>query len=161
MEGPRRDGRPGILRSQLAITAEGHVHIRLDAGLVCHALDWMRTGLCSCCPPADGYGCRQAVLVLPCLVHVCTLLLRQSNRNASNMGHHKSPTSALQWCLWPLTHAHLCRSLQNEPFSAVFHDRFKLSTGARRLKFDQKFQLLAPGVLPVKHYSIWHRIVEE
>ena len=53
------------------------------------------------------------------------------------------------------------RSLQNEPFSAVFHDRFKLSTGARRMKFDQKFQLLAPGVLPVKHYSIWHRILQE
>ncbi|KAK9805333.1 hypothetical protein WJX73_003237 [Symbiochloris irregularis] len=80
MEGPRRDGRPGILRSQLTITPEGHVHIR---------------------------------------------------------------------------------SLQNEPFSAVFHDRFKLSTGGRRIKFDQKFQLLAPGVLPVKHFSIWHRIVEE
>lgn len=28
MEGPRRDGRPGILRSQLTITPEGHVHIR-------------------------------------------------------------------------------------------------------------------------------------
>lgn len=28
VEGPRRDGRPGILRSQLTITPEGHVHIR-------------------------------------------------------------------------------------------------------------------------------------
>lgn len=54
-----------------------------------------------------------------------------------------------------------CSSLQNEPFAAVFHDRFKLSTGARRIKFDQKFQLLAPGVLPIKHYSIWHRVNEE
>ena len=28
VEGPRRDGRPGILRSQLTLTPEGHVHIR-------------------------------------------------------------------------------------------------------------------------------------
>ena len=28
MEGPRRDGRPGILRSQLTVTPEGHVHLR-------------------------------------------------------------------------------------------------------------------------------------
>ena len=28
VEGPRRDGRPGMLRSQLTLTPEGHVHIR-------------------------------------------------------------------------------------------------------------------------------------
>ena len=28
VEGPRRDGRAGMLRSQLNFTAEGHVHIR-------------------------------------------------------------------------------------------------------------------------------------
>ena len=50
------------------------------------------------------------------------------------------------------------RSLQNEPYPAVFHDRLKLSTGGRRIKLDQKFQLLAPGVLPVKYFSIWHRV---
>ena len=54
--------------------------------------------------------------------------------------------------------AWLSRSLQNEPYPAVFHDRLKLSTGGRRIKLDQKFQLLAPGVLPVKYYSIWHRV---
>lgn len=40
----------------------------------------------------------------------------------------------------------------------MFHDRIKLSSGGRRVKFEQKFQLLQPGVAPVKHYSIWHRI---
>ena len=28
VEGPRRDGRPGMLRSQLTLTPEGHIHIR-------------------------------------------------------------------------------------------------------------------------------------
>ena len=51
-----------------------------------------------------------------------------------------------------------CRALQGEPFSAVFHDRIKLSTGGRRIKIEQKFQLLQPGVLPVKYYSIWNRV---
>ena len=35
MEGPRRDGRPGILRSQLSITPEGHVHIRFSLHTPC------------------------------------------------------------------------------------------------------------------------------
>ena len=48
-----------------------------------------------------------------------------------------------------------CRALQADPFAAVFHDRIKMSTGGHRLKIEQKFQLLAPGVTPVKHYSIW------
>lgn len=77
VEAARRDGRPGLLRSQLTFTPEGHVHIR---------------------------------------------------------------------------------ALQGEPYSAVFHDRIKLSSGGRRIKFEQKFQLLQPGVAPVKYYSIWHRI---
>ncbi|KAK9821271.1 hypothetical protein WJX74_006984 [Apatococcus lobatus] len=79
VEGPRRDGRAGMLRSQLNFTAEGHVHIR---------------------------------------------------------------------------------ALQSDPYSAVFHDRLKLSTGGHRLKIEQKFQLLSPGVMPVKHFSIWHRVEE-
>ena len=41
----------------------------------------------------------------------------------------------------------------------MFHDRLKLSTGGRRIKLDQKFQLLAPGVLPVKYYSVWQRVL--
>ena len=41
----------------------------------------------------------------------------------------------------------------------MFHDRLKLSTGGRRIKLDQKFQLLAPGVLPVKHFSVWQRVL--
>ncbi|KAK9819872.1 hypothetical protein WJX72_003491 [[Myrmecia] bisecta] len=77
VEGARRDGRPGVLRSQLNFTPEGHVHIR---------------------------------------------------------------------------------ALQAEPFAAVFHDRIKMSTGGHRLKIEQKFQLLAAGVMPVKHHSIWHRV---
>ncbi|KAL0054577.1 hypothetical protein WJX82_011171 [Trebouxia sp. C0006] len=76
---PRRDGRQGVLRSQINFTPEGHVHIR---------------------------------------------------------------------------------ALQGDPFGAVFHDRIKMSTGGHRLKIEQKFQLLAPGVMPVKHHSIWQRIEE-
>jgi len=53
-----------------------------------------------------------------------------------------------------------CRALQGDPFGAVFHDRIKMSTGGHRLKIEQKFQLLAPGVMPVKHHSIWQRIEE-
>lgn len=52
------------------------------------------------------------------------------------------------------------RALQGDPFGAVFHDRIKMSTGGHRLKIEQKFQLLAPGVMPVKHHSIWQRIEE-
>lgn len=51
----------------------------------------------------------------------------------------------------------LCRSLQGEPYAAVFHRRIKMSSGGHRLKIEQKFQLLAPGVMPVKYHSIWHR----
>ena len=54
----------------------------------------------------------------------------------------------------------MCRALQSDPYSAVFHDRLKLSTGGHRLKIEQKFQLLSPGVMPVKHFSIWHRVEE-
>lgn len=54
----------------------------------------------------------------------------------------------------------LCRALQGDPFGAVFHDRIKMSTGGHRLKIEQKFQLLAPGVMPVKHHSIWQRVEE-
>ena len=53
----------------------------------------------------------------------------------------------------------LCRSLQGEPYAAVFHRRIKMSSGGHRLKIEQKFQLLAPGVMPVKFHSIWHRSV--
>ena len=53
-----------------------------------------------------------------------------------------------------------CRALQGDPFGAVFHDRIKMSTGGHRLKIEQKFQLLAPGVMPVKHHSIWQRVEE-
>ena len=53
---------------------------------------------------------------------------------------------------------HTCRSLQGAPYSAVFHDRLKLSSGGRRMKIEQKFQLLEPGVPPVKHFSIWQRV---
>jgi hypothetical protein len=39
----------------------------------------------------------------------------------------------------------------------VFHRRIKMSSGGHRLKIEQKFQLLVPGVMPVKYHSIWHR----
>jgi len=35
-----------------------------------------------------------------------------------------------------------------------------MSSGGHRIKIEQKFQLLAPGVLPVKYHSIWHRMEE-
>ena len=82
---------------------------------------------------------------------------------------HVSPPSALYIAFFcPLNlagHAQLmlsglCRALQGDPFGAVFHDRIKMSTGGHRLKIEQKFQLLAPGVMPVKHHSIWQRIEE-
>jgi hypothetical protein len=50
------------------------------------------------------------------------------------------------------------RSLQGEPYAAVFHKRVKMSSGGHRLKIEQRFQLLAPGVMPVKYHSIWHRV---
>ena len=53
------------------------------------------------------------------------------------------------------------RSLQGDPYAAVFHKRIKMSSGGHRIKVEQKFQLLAPGVLPVKYHSIWHRIEDE
>ena len=52
---------------------------------------------------------------------------------------------------------HSCRSLQGEPYAAVFHRRIKMSSGGHRLKIEQKFQLLSPGVMPVQYHSIWHR----
>lgn len=57
--------------------------------------------------------------------------------------------------------ASVCRSLQGEPYAAVFHKRIKMSSGGHRIKIEQKFQLLAPGVLPIKYHSIWHRVEEE
>jgi len=32
-----------------------------------------------------------------------------------------------------------------------------MSSGGHRLKIEQKFQLLSPGIMPVKYHSIWHR----
>lgn len=40
----------------------------------------------------------------------------------------------------------------------MFHKRIKMSSGGHRLKIEQKFQLLAPGIMPVKYHSIWHRV---
>eukprot|EP00891_Asterochloris_glomerata_P000840 jgi/Astpho2/840/Aster-x0042 len=72
-------------------------------------------------------------------------------------GRHGALRSQLNFT--PEGHIHI-RALQADPFAAVFHDRIKMSTGGHRLKIEQKFQLLAPGVTPVKHYSIWHRTDE-
>ncbi|CAL8461853.1 g1384 [Coccomyxa elongata] len=65
-----------------------------------------------------------------------------------------------QLTISPDGHCHI-RSLQGEPYAAVFHKRIKMSSGGHRIKIEQKFQLLAPGVLPIKYHSIWHRVEEE
>ena len=65
------------------------------------------------------------------------------------------------WYMAHLRGTPSCRSLQGDPYAAVFHKRIKMSSGGHRIKVEQKFQLLAPGVLPVKYHSIWHRMEVE
>lgn len=189
VEAARRDGRPGVLRSQLTFTPEGHVHIRCipycsllspkeEVGAMETAagvVDEQSQKMLSCLePPLEDdlyagvmlYAVREDVLVQTLsstfLQGEMMFVSRAYSGCTSDRWHVATcaplhPTSLLQG-RHMLIVLLFCRALQGEPFSAVFHDRIKLSTGGRRIKIEQKFQLLQPGVLPVKHYSIWTRV---
>ena len=148
------DAREGALRSQLTISPEGHCHMRSA-----HARSSALSQLCwhgtvsrqlrdfTCQPQpwtrlvAIFYPCQidRKSFAAPCVIMMTFCL------------------TCLPKIIMLMTEWKLRRSLQGEPYAAVFHRRIKMSSGGHRLKIEQKFQLLSPGVMPVQYHSIWHR----
>ncbi len=50
------------------------------------------------------------------------------------------------------------KSVQGDPYAAMFHDRFGLSTRGNRLRIEHKLQLMLQDVAPVRYVTIWSRM---
>lgn len=52
------------------------------------------------------------------------------------------------------------KAVQDEPYAAMFQDRYVLSTHGNRLRIEHKMQLMNGGSAegPVRYTSVWHRV---
>lgn len=52
------------------------------------------------------------------------------------------------------------KGIQEDPYAAMFQDRYVLSTHGNRLRIEHKMQLLSGSGSPLRHTSLWHRVKE-
>lgn len=53
------------------------------------------------------------------------------------------------------------KGVQDDPYGAMFQDRYVLSTHGNRMRVEHKMQMRSGGKGPVRYTSVWHRVRDE